>query len=82
MKLSDPKKFNETLLQLNDFFFFEIKTYVTYSPVERTPGTGRRPGMSVGIDWTSQALHCAEPEPEHSETGSTERLTKTNKTIM
>lgn len=29
-------------------------------PVERTPGTGRRWGMSVGIDWTSQALHCAE----------------------
>lgn len=26
----------------------------------RTPGTGERCGMSVGIDWTSHALHCGD----------------------
>lgn len=40
-------------------------------PVERTPGTRGRPGMSVGIDWTSHALHCA----EDSVTGSRSRFT-------
>lgn len=39
-------------------------------PVERTPGTRGRLGMSVGIDWTSHALHCAD-----SVTGSRSRFT-------
>lgn len=69
--------------QIQSSVVWEMKQYAVvlcWLPVERTPGTRWRPGMSVGIDWTNHALHCAEPEPW--ETGSNLTKTKTMTTIL
>ena len=34
-------------------------SWIEKVPVERTPGTSERWGMSVGMDWTSHALHSS-----------------------
>lgn len=46
--------------------------------VDRTPETRWRWGISVGIDWTSHALHGC----EDSETTRVGRLTTRNRTII
>lgn len=47
-------------------------------PVERTPGTRARWGISVGIDWASHALHRG----EDSETGGREKVANTKITTI